>query len=183
MAYYWVTEAQNYIQRSASAPRCGPSTRVAGRPHQPVGRRQLVLLGQEGRPALWQGRRGRRGGRGGHPSRVRPRDPGFAADAVRLRFSVEAGSIGEGFADYWAVTVSNVSRPHRTPLRRRLGLDLLHGGTPHCLRRVDPNLHYPEDLDGAVHTTARSGRARSGTSGRTSARRRPTRSSSRASSA
>jgi zinc metalloprotease ZmpB len=22
---------------------------------------------------------------------------------------------------------------------------------PHCLRRVDTNLHYPEDLNGAVH--------------------------------
>ena len=23
--------------------------------------------------------------------------------------------------------------------------------TPHCLRRVDTNLHYPEDLNGRVH--------------------------------
>ena len=23
--------------------------------------------------------------------------------------------------------------------------------TPHCLRRVDRNLHYPQDLDGRVH--------------------------------
>ena len=41
--------------------------------------------------------------------------------------SVEAGSIGEGFGDYWAVTVSNVIAPDARPaVRRRLGFRLVH---------------------------------------------------------
>ena len=67
--------------------------------------------------------------------------------------SVEAGSIGEGFGDYWAVTVSNVIAP--TP-------------DPACVADWDSvsytsqtsrtacagwtwTLHYPEDLNGLVH--------------------------------
>ena len=40
---------------------------VAERPHQPMGRRQLVRHHAQGRTALRQGRRGRCRGRGGHP--------------------------------------------------------------------------------------------------------------------
>ncbi len=58
---------------------------VAGHPHQPARHRQLVLVGQARRRALRKGRRGRRRGRRGDPPRVRPRDPGLAAVAPRLR--------------------------------------------------------------------------------------------------
>ncbi len=86
MAYYWVTEAQRYIQSlgfgsTAAAGEHG----VAGPPDQPVGRGQLLLVGQEGHDEVRQGRRRRRRGRRGHPPRVRPRRPGLAAGALRLR--------------------------------------------------------------------------------------------------
>ncbi len=103
--------------------------------------------------------------------------------------SVEAGAISEGFGDYWAVTTTMV-------VRKRLGLLPLTDPAcvadwdatsydptpPHCLRRIDSNLHYPEDLSAGSTPTAASGRGRSGTSGTRSATFRPTRSSSKASS-
>ena len=72
--------------------------------------------------------------------------------------SEEAGAISEGFGDYWAVTVSDV-------VARSLGVANLEplpcvadwdstsytSTVPHCLRRVDLNLHYPADLNGEVH--------------------------------
>ena len=36
-------------------------------------------------------------------------------------------------------------------MRRRLGLGLVHGQPPHCLRRIDRDQHYPEDLEDEVH--------------------------------
>jgi len=66
--------------------------------------------------------------------------------------SVEAGSIGEGFADYFAVTVTNVIAPTLDPACVADWDSVSYTSTtPHCLRRVDTNLHYPEDLNGRVH--------------------------------
>jgi zinc metalloprotease ZmpB len=66
--------------------------------------------------------------------------------------SVEAGSIGEGFGDYWAVTVSNVIAPTPDPACVADWDSVSYTiQTPHCLRRVDLDLHYPEDLNGLVH--------------------------------
>jgi Zn-dependent metalloprotease len=76
--------------------------------------------------------------------------------------SREAGAISEGFGDYWAVTVTQV-------VRNKLGLAPLSDPAcvadwdstsydptaPHCLRRVDGNLHYPENLVGEVHADGR----------------------------
>jgi Zn-dependent metalloprotease len=66
--------------------------------------------------------------------------------------SVEAGSIGEGFGDYFAVTVSDVIA-HTSDPACVADWDAVSytSATPHCLRRVDQNLHYPEDLNGRVH--------------------------------
>jgi zinc metalloprotease ZmpB len=72
--------------------------------------------------------------------------------------SEQAGAISEGFADYWAVTVSDVvSRalgvPAREPLPCVADWDSVSytSTVPHCLRRVDLDLHYPADLSGEVH--------------------------------
>ena len=66
--------------------------------------------------------------------------------------SVEAGSIGEGFGDYFAVTVSDVVAPTSDPACVADWDAVSYTSTtPHCLRRVDQNLHYPEDLNGRVH--------------------------------
>ena len=66
--------------------------------------------------------------------------------------SVEAGSISEGFGDYFAVTVSDVVTPTADPACVADWDSVSYTSTtPHCLRRVDGNLHYPEDLNGRVH--------------------------------
>jgi Zn-dependent metalloprotease len=72
--------------------------------------------------------------------------------------SEQAGAISEGFADYWAVTVGDVVTralgvPVRAPLPCVADWDSVSytSTVPHCLRRVDRDLHYPADLNGEVH--------------------------------
>jgi len=64
----------------------------------------------------------------------------------------EAGGIGEGFGDYWAVTVSNLIAPTPdAPCVADWDSVSYTSTTPHCLRRVDTTAHYPEDLGDEVH--------------------------------
>ncbi|MEV6630208.1 M36 family metallopeptidase [Actinoplanes sp. NPDC051470] len=69
--------------------------------------------------------------------------------------SEEAGAIGEGFGDYWAVTMSQAtSRDTRvTPWACVMDWDATSytSDEPHCLRRTDGTKVYPADLDGEVH--------------------------------
>jgi Zn-dependent metalloprotease len=69
--------------------------------------------------------------------------------------SEEAGAIGEGFGDYWAVTMSQAtSRNTRvTPWACVMDWDSTSytSDEPHCLRRTDGTKVYPADLDGEVH--------------------------------
>jgi hypothetical protein len=56
MAYYWVTEAQKYIQALGfGTARYRPVNRSRRTADQPVGRGQLVLLGQARRDPLGKG--------------------------------------------------------------------------------------------------------------------------------
>jgi hypothetical protein len=66
--------------------------------------------------------------------------------------SLEAAAIGEGLADYWAVTVSNVIAPTPDPACvADWDSTSYTAAVPHCLRRVDYDLHYPEDLAGEIY--------------------------------
>ena len=157
MAYYWITEAQKYIQS------LGFGTTRPGIDNQP----QKLRIDQYGadnsfddrppdpRDPLRQGRCRRRRGRGGRSS---------TSTGTRFMSSQnfnfdpeENGAISEGFGDYWAVTVSDVVAAARragaraAPLRRRLGLDLLHqrAGALPASARHEPSL--PTDLNGEVH--------------------------------
>jgi Zn-dependent metalloprotease len=69
--------------------------------------------------------------------------------------SEEAGAIGEGFGDYWAVTMSQATSPNTatTPWACVMDWDSTSytDDTPHCLRRTDGPKVYPGDLDGEVH--------------------------------
>ena len=86
MAYYWITEAEKYIQSARvrlAVP--GGQQPAAERADQPVGRRQLVRdRPPEERASLRQGRRRRRRGRGSDPARVRARDSLLPELLVRL---------------------------------------------------------------------------------------------------
>ena len=71
--------------------------------------------------------------------------PGFGTGS-------EAGAIGEAFGDYLAVTVSEHFAPTADePCVADWDSTSYTSTVPHCLRRVDGNKHYPEDLVGEVH--------------------------------
>ena len=74
--------------------------------------------------------------------------PGFGTN-------LESGSIGEAFGDYLAVAVSSWAAgvPTKTPEACVADWDSTSytSSEPHCLRRLDGNKHYPEDVVGEVH--------------------------------
>ena len=150
MAYYWVTEAQKYIQSLGF----GSTRRPVNKESQDIRINQWGVdnsfsWDKKDLIKLRQGRRRRRRGRRGDPPRVRPRDP-WTRSRIRSAsaFGFEAGAIGEGFADYWAVTVSNVLAPTPdAPCVADWDSVSYTSTVPHCLRRTDLNLHYPEDVN------------------------------------
>lgn len=153
MAYYWVTEAQKYIQSLGF----GSTFRPINKESQDVRINQLGIDNSYS----WDKHDVLRFGKGGvddaEDAEVILHEYGHAMmDSQMTPFgfggSVEAGSIGEGFGDYWAVTVSNVIAPTPDPACVADWDSVSYTvQTPHCLRRVDGDLHYPEDLNGRVH--------------------------------
>ena len=128
MAYYWVTQAQLYIQSLGFG-----STLPAVNKRQ-----QLLRIDQfggdnsffregTGKLTITLGKGGVDDAEDGevimHEYGHSVQDnqvPGFGS-------SEEAGAIGEGFGDYLSVTVSSAGRAHaRRAVRGRLGLDVVH---------------------------------------------------------
>lgn len=153
MGYYWVTEAQKYIQSL----KFGSTLRPINMESQDIRINQLGIDNS----FSWDKHDLLRFGKGGvddaEDAEVILHEYGHAIqDSQMTPFgfggSVEAGSIGEGFADYFAVTVSDVIAPTADPACVADWDSVSYtSATPHCLRRVDTNLHYPEDLNGRVH--------------------------------
>jgi hypothetical protein len=153
MGYYWVTRAQLYIQSLGFG-----STLPAVNKRQ-----QLLRINQFGGDNSFYregtGKLTITFGKGGvddaedaevivHEYGHSVQDnqvPGFGS-------SPEAGAIGEGFSDYLAVTVSAHEAPTADePCVADWDSISYTSTTPHCLRRVDGNKHYPEDLEDEVH--------------------------------
>src|SRR6185436_29759 len=66
--------------------------------------------------------------------------------------SLEAGSMGEGFGDYWAATVgAQFSGGFQDLCLAEWDATSYSSSNPPCLRRLDGTKHYPEDVDGEVH--------------------------------
>ena len=112
MAYYWVTEAQKYIQSLGFGSTLRPVNKES----------QDLRINQWGadNSFSWDKKDMMRFGKGGvddaEDAEVILHEYGHAIqDSQQVPFgygaTLEAGSIGEGFADYWAVTVSNVIAP------------------------------------------------------------------------
>ena len=154
MAYYWITEAQKYIQSLGFGSTLAAGQQgVAGHPDQPV-RRSTTRSRGTSTTSLRFGKGGVDDAEDaevilheyGHAIQDSQQEPfGFGA-------TVEAGSIGEGFADYWAVTVADVVSPTPDPACvadwDSVSYTLDDAALPAAGRR---HLHYPEDLDGRVH--------------------------------
>jgi len=158
MAYYWVTQAQEYIQSLGFG---------SGKPLPPINEEpQRLRIGQYGvdNSFATEHKDEMRFGKGGvddaEDAEVILHEYGHAIHfAQGFQFSTEeAGAISEGFGDYWAVTVSE-------HVRAALGLPAspdpacvadwdstsYTASAPHCLRRLDEDLTYPDDLVGEVH--------------------------------
>lgn len=154
MAYYWVTEAQKYIQSLGFG-----STR------RPVNKEpQDLRINQSGadNSYSWDKHDVMRFGKGGvddaEDAEVILHEYGHAIqDSQQTPFggfgtSEEAGAIGEGFGDYWSVTVTSVIAPTSDPACVADWDSVSYtANTPHCLRRLDTNLMYPASLNGEVH--------------------------------
>jgi len=158
MGYYWVTEAQRYIQGLGF----GSVRRPVNMESQDVRINQLGIDNSYS----WDKHDVLRFGKGGvddaEDAEVILHEYGHAIqDSQMTPFggfgtSAEAGAIGEGFGDYWAVTVSDVVAPTPDPACVADWDSVAYTGTqPHCLRRVDRDLHYPQDLTGSVHADGR----------------------------
>jgi len=157
MAYYWITQAQAYIHS------LGFGTTRPGINNQP----QKVRINQLGydnsfetdHPIL-EIRYGKGGVDDAEDAEVILHEYGHAIHSAQsFNFDPEEnGAISERFGDYWAVTVTDVVSkqlgvPEREPLPCVADWDSVSytSGPVHCLRRLDTNLHYPQDLDGEVH--------------------------------
>jgi zinc metalloprotease ZmpB len=151
MAYYWITEAQKYIQSLGF----GSTFRDVNKQSQAV---RINQLGYDNSFATDHPKNELRFGKGGvddaEDAEVILHEYGHAIHfSQNFSFaSEEADAISEGFGDYWAVTVTEVIAPTPDPACVADWDSVAYtSGTPHCLRRVDTNLHYPQDINGEVH--------------------------------
>jgi hypothetical protein len=156
MAYYWVNAAQEYIQSLGFR---------TGGPLRPVNEEsQDVRINQWGadNSFSWDKKDLLKFGKGGvddaEDAEVILHEYGHAIQDSQQTpfgygFSFEARSIGEGFADYWAYTVSSVVAPTPDPACIADWDAVSYTSTvPHCLRRVDTNLVYSNyDETRSVH--------------------------------
>jgi len=157
MAYYWITEAQKYIQSLGF----GVTRRAIDNQPQKVRINQLGVDNSfETDHPILEIRYGKGGVDDAEDAEVILHEYGHAIHSSQnFSFaSEEAGAISEGFADYWAVSVSDVVSkklgvPELEPLPCVMDWDSTSytSTVPHCLRRLDLNLHYPTDLNGEVH--------------------------------
>ncbi len=158
MAYYWITEAQRYVHSLGFDGRSMPTIDSVPQP---------VRINQWGLDNSFttdhptsEIRFGKGGVDDAEDAEVILHEYGHALhQGQNFSFASEqAGAISEGFADYWAVTVTDlVSKSLGVPEQEDLPCVADWDSTsytstvPHCLRRIDTNLHYPADLNGEVH--------------------------------
>ena len=152
MAYYWITEAQKYIQSLGFGTGKYPPVNMQSQ------RVRINQLGYDNSFATDHPVDELRFGKGGvddaEDAEVILHEYGHAIHFSQgFSFaSEEAGAISEGFGDYWAADVSNIVAPTPDPACVADWDSTSYTSTvPHCLRRVDTNLHYPTDLSGEVH--------------------------------
>jgi hypothetical protein len=144
MAYYWITEAQKYIQSLGFGTGKFPPVNMQSQ------RVRINQLGYDNSFATDHPVDELRFGKGGvddaEDAEVILHEYGHAIHfSQNFSFaSEEAGAISEGFGDYRAADVSNLVAPTPDPACVADWDSVSYTRTvPHCLRRVDENLHYP----------------------------------------
>jgi hypothetical protein len=152
MAYYWITEAQKYIQSLGFGTGTYPPVNMQSQ------RVRINQLGYDNSFATDHPVDELRFGKGGvddaEDAEVILHEYGHAIHFSQdFSFATEeAGAISEGFGDYWAADVTNILAPTPdAPCVADWDSVSYTSKVPHCLRRVDANLTYPGDLKGEVH--------------------------------
>jgi Fungalysin metallopeptidase (M36) len=153
MGYYWVTTAQHYLQHLGF-----------GGALRPVNQRQIELRIDQfgGDNSFFRDDKanitlGKGGVDDAEDPEVIVHEYGHSVqDGQVMGFgtNLESGSIGEGFSDYLAVVVISWATGVPTLTDEACVADwdsISYTNAPHCLRRVDGNKHYPEDVRGEVH--------------------------------
>ena len=155
MAYYWVTQSQLYIQSLGFRPD-GPFPAINAES-------QAVRIDQWGVDNSFASDApkdqmvfGKGGVDDAEDAEVILHEYGHQihfSQSATFFATTEASSISEGFGDYWAATVSEVvSGPQPDPECIAEWDSVTYTAGPvHCLRRLDADLTYPDDLDGRVH--------------------------------
>ena len=154
MAYYWITEAQRYIQSLGF----GVWRRPINRAPQAVRVNQLREDSSVARFKKDEIHFGSGGVDDAEDADVILHEYGHTmhfSQAPGFYQTAESAAIGEGFSDYWSVTVSQVLAPTADPACVADWDATSYTVTvPHCLRRVDREVLY-EDLSGDVHLDGR----------------------------
>jgi zinc metalloprotease ZmpB len=154
MGYYWVTTAHHYL-----------SSLGFGSDLAPVNNRQIELRINQfgGDNSFFRDNKtditlGKGGVDDAEDAEVVVHEYGHSVQDSQVTgfgTSLEAGSIGEGFSDYFAVAVTDWASgvPTRTPEACVADWDSTSytRETPHCLRRLDGTKTYPADVVGEVH--------------------------------
>src|SRR3954452_16417906 len=146
MAYYWITQAQRYLQSLGF-----------GSKYPAVNRRPVpVRINQFGgdnsffRDTKTDITLGKGGVDDAEDAEVIVHEYGHSvqdAQVAGFGTTADSGAMGEGFSDYLAVTVSAAVAPTPDPACVADWDSTSYTiAVPHCLRRVDGTKHYPEDL-------------------------------------
>jgi hypothetical protein len=155
MGYYWVTQAQLYLQSLGF----GITRRPVNMVPQKIRLNQLGADNSFATDTKAELRFGKGGVDDAEDAEVILHEYGHAihfSQSPNFYTSQESGAIGEGFADYFAVSVSTALEPTPDPACVADWDSVSYtASVPHCLRRVDMDLHYPEDLNGEVHHDGR----------------------------
>jgi hypothetical protein len=160
MAYYWVTASQQYLRGLGFDGETFPEINADQQ------RVRINQLGYDNSFATDHPRDEMRFGKGGvddaEDGDVILHELGHQihfSQSATFFSSAEAGAISEGFGDYWAFTVSKAIRGSQFDEACIAKWDATsYDSNPAngiCLRRLDADLTYPDDLVGEVHADGR----------------------------
>jgi hypothetical protein len=156
MAYYWVTQAQLYLRSLGF----GSDLPAVNAESQDVRTNQWGVDNSYSTDHKDFLRFGKGGVDDAEDAEVIVHEYGHAvhdAQVPGFGTSLEAGSIGEAFGDYLAVTVSeHVRQQQGWPLDAAVTCvadwdSTSYTRAPHCLRTLAEGKHYPQDVVGEVH--------------------------------
>ncbi|MGH3715512.1 MAG: M4 family metallopeptidase [Micromonosporaceae bacterium] len=153
MGYYWITTAQQYLQHLGF----GSRFRAI---NQPI---DLRINQYGGDNSFFRDKKieitlGKGGVDDAEDAEVIVHEYGHAVHHMQVPgfgTNLESGAIGEAFSDYLAVAVTSwrTGVPTKAPEACVADWDAVSytSTEPHCLRRIDRDKHYPEDMVGSVH--------------------------------